>query len=567
MTRRTRPRSVWRFGPTIVAAWLALLWTLPVLAASETPVRIPDQAVYDLAGVFGQEAERSAQNLATTIRSVANADVIVISESVPDDVDPADAVVRAATLRLGLKVGDGLDGGGLLVYVGVDPSGCSGQVELSGDEVFGELLRADAARLIATADMQPLIESCDLDSALLVGMSRIATAVLASSGGAGTDGGSGASPGTTVEAGPPFPDPVPDVAVYDHAGIFGPETIAGAETTIDAVEERTGAEVTIYTQVVEEGRTTGQANDDARSLMDEWHVGRKGFDDGLVIIFDMYPGLEHGQVILYGGTGFRATFLDNGEKQRIYEDDMLPRLRAGDFDGALIVALQRVDEATTPEHAETLQRARQVDALAGLVVAPILAIAFVASAAWSWLRFGRDPVYLDDPSIHMAGPPEALTPAGAVFVLAGGPSRRALTTALLDLASRGALAFRQESHLLGLKKQVGIETQPTAPEPETRARQLRNAARDLGPAEELVEHKLQSIGGADGYIEPEGLLAFGTSVPAFNAALETEAVARGWFREKPSKPSPAGPSGRSSAASWVSWRSSPGSTFRATGFC
>ena len=50
--------------------------------------------------------------------------------------------------------------------------------------------------------------------------------------------------------------------------------------------------------------------------MDQWGVGRKGFDDGLVILFDMDPGLEHGQVILYAGPGYRATFLDNDESSR-----------------------------------------------------------------------------------------------------------------------------------------------------------------------------------------------------------------------------------------------------------
>jgi hypothetical protein len=269
--------------------------------------------------------------------------------------------------------------------------------------------------------------------------------------------------------------------------------------------------------------------------MDQWGVGRKGFDDGLVILFDMYPGQQHGQVILYGGPGFVATFLDNAQKQQIYETDMLPRLKAGDFDGAVLVAMQRVDAAATPEHAQNLERARQINAFAGLVGAPLLALLLVGSAGWSWLRYGRDPVYLDDPSIHMAGPPETLTPAGAVFLLAGGSSRRALTTALLDLASRGEIAFRQESHLLGFQKKVGIQTRPAEPDPATRAQQLRNAARPLGPAEELVRDKLAGIApGSEGYIEPDALLAFGASVGSFDKALEGEVVARGWFREKPS---------------------------------
>src|SRR5262249_40549925 len=155
---------------------------------------------------------------------------------------------------------------------------------------------------------------------------------------------------------------------------------------------------------------------DARALMDQWGVGRKGFDDGLVILFDMYPGHEHGQVQLYAGPGFAAEFLDNASRQRIYDENMLPLLRNGQFNGALFAGLELIAAAASPEHAAELERARQIDAVLGLLVAPLLALVLIGWAAWSWLRYGKDPVYLDDPSVHMAGPPEALTPAAAVFV-------------------------------------------------------------------------------------------------------------------------------------------------------
>ena len=72
----------------------------------------------------------------------------------------------------------------------------------------------------------------------------------------------------------------------------------------------------------------------------------------------------------------------------------------------------------------------------------MIALVLIGSGVFAWLRYGRDPVYLDDPSIHMAGPPPDLTPAAGAFVVSGGPSRRALTAAMLDLASRGEVAFR-----------------------------------------------------------------------------------------------------------------------------
>ena len=341
---------------------------------------------------------------------------------------------------------------------------------------------------------------------------------------------------SAASAGPPFPDPTPGVRVYDEAGIFTEATASAAEATIKRIEERSHAQVVVFSQLVEDGRTTEEADQDALALMNEWGVGRKGFNDGLVILFDIYPGAEHGQVILYGGDGFRATFLDNGQKQKIFDEDMLPRLKQRDFDGALTVALERVDAATTPEHAATLERARQIDAVAGLLVAPILALGLMLFAGRAWLRFGRDPVYLDDPSIHMAGPPETLTPAGAAFILAGRSTRRALTAALLDLASRGEIGFVEEhSGLLGHTKKVGIQIAPQTPDPVTAANRRRNAARPLGQSERRTLTALQGLGrGEAGYVSPTSLLEFAKSVPPFDTALEETVVERGWYTEKPS---------------------------------
>lgn len=512
----------------VALALAALVGPAGAHAAGETPVRVPDQAVYDLAAVFDVEAERNAESLAAAIRDSGEADVIVVAETLDQPLSAEQAATRATQLRIALGVGERSGRGGALLYFGIEGDGCTTHVALSGDSAFdAEILSPETAAAIVAKDLEPLIARCDHDSALLVGLGRVATAALD----VGVpDPGSGGD-----RAGPPFPDPVDGVAVYDHAGIFAPETIAGVERQIDAIEERTGAEIAVYTQVVEDGRSTDAADADARALMDQWGVGRKGFDDGLVILFDMYPDRRHGQVILYGGPGFRATFLDNAAKQRIFEEDMLPRLRAGDFDGALLVAMERVDAAATPENAAALERARQLNAVAGLVGAPLAGILLVAWALWSWLRFGRDPVYLDDPSVHMAGPPEALTPAAAVFVLAGSSSRRALTTALLDIASRGRIAFREESHLFGLQKKVGIATELPEPDPQTRARQLRNDARKLGRAERLIADRVQALARkSGGYIGPDELLELGSSVADFDRALETEVVQRGWFREKPS---------------------------------
>jgi uncharacterized membrane protein YgcG len=352
-----------------------------------------------------------------------------------------------------------------------------------------------------------------------------------------TGAASAASPAPSAPPpGPPFPAPEVDRAVYDYAGILSPEAIAAAESTIDRIEARTGAEVVVYTQDSGEFPSTDETEAKARALMDQWGVGRKGFNDGLVIFFDMQPNLEHGQVQLYAGPGFEAAFLSNEERQSIYQNDMLPSLVAGDFDAALAVALEKVDAAATPEHADALQRSRQINAVVGLVGGSVVFLGLTGWALFSWRRYGKDPVYLDDPSVLMPAPPPDLTAASGAMIMDGTTSRRALTTAMLDLASRGYLAFRDQPGVLFAGHKVGVDVAPAAGDANTEAQRRLNQRRPTGPAEQVALTRLQALSaGSDGFIGPDDLPKFGSHVGEFDTALEDHVVDRGWFGERPSK--------------------------------
>ncbi|MDH5243067.1 MAG: DUF2207 domain-containing protein [Chloroflexota bacterium] len=338
-----------------------------------------------------------------------------------------------------------------------------------------------------------------------------------------------------LAAGPPFPEPVLDQAVYDEAGIFSAGVIADAEATIDEIESRTGAEVVVYTQLVDYGVTTAETKARALALIRQWGIGRAGFDDGMVVFFDIDPSLEHGQVQLYAAPGFESSFLTNSERQSIYENDMLPHLRDADFDAALAVALERVDAAATPENAQRLQAGRQFNAVLGLVGAPIVFMALAGWAIFSWRRYGKDPVYLDDPSILMPAPPPDLTAASGAFVMDGRTSRRALTTAMLDLASRGLISFREEqTGLFGMSRKVGVDTDPPRGDDVEEAHRRLNARRPTGPAEAVALQRLRAIDGSDHFVDPDKLPQFGEAVPSFDRALADHVVQRGWMAERPS---------------------------------
>ena len=335
----------------------------------------------------------------------------------------------------------------------------------------------------------------------------------------------------SLAAGPPFPAPVEGQRVYDTAGVLSAETIADAERISREIEARTGAQVVVYTQVKPDSDTPELAERDAAALIDQWGIGRKGFDDGMVILFDLDESLRHGQVQLYAGPGFRVSYLSNEDRQAIYENDMLPYLRGGDLDQAVQVAMARVDASATSAHADDLARGRLINAVIGVIVGPGLFFLLVGWVVYRWMRSGRDPVYTDDPSVLMPAPPADLTAAAGALVYDGKTSRRALTTALLDLASRGELAFEEHEGLL--KKKVAIRTHGSEPVDDRDAAQRRlNARRPIGDAESYALSQLRMLD-AD-LLEDDDLLEFGAKVGTFDDKLERYVVQRNWFHEAPS---------------------------------
>lgn len=343
----------------------------------------------------------------------------------------------------------------------------------------------------------------------------------------------GLVPAFALAAGPPFPDPVDDQAVYDTAGVLEASTIALAEDQIDRIEADTGAEIVVYTQLVDSGVGYVRAEQHAIALMDQWGVGRADVNDGLVILFDLYADDPcHGQVQLYAGAGYREAWLSNDDRQRIFENDMLPYLRDCDIDGALVAAMDKIS---------AVPGARQLNAVLGLILAPAILILTVLYSLFRWFRAGRDPVYLDDPSILMPAPPPGLTPAAGAAIRDGSVTRRALTAASLDLAARGRIAFQavEKRHLFGSgQPELGIYTRDSlTQDPVEQARLSRVRRRPLDEGTAYLLGRLHSVGGSDGWIEPDEILKLGTHVATFNSNLEKHLVQEGWYREPPTRTS------------------------------
>ena len=216
---------------------------------------------------------------------------------------------------------------------------------------------------------------------------------------------------------------------------------------------------------------------------------------------------------------------------------MLPLLRGCDLDGALLVAMDKVNDNATPAHAATIMFFRQLNAVLGVIVAPLLFVLAMSWAILTWFRTGRDPIYLDDPSIHIPAPPPGLTPAAGAAVRDGQVSRRALTAASLDLAVRGLISFdaEEKAGILATGQEIGIHTSETvSADPREQARILWARKRPMDEGTAFVLRRLQGIGGSTSYVSPTEILAFGKDVAGFEKRVEDHCVKQGWFVERPS---------------------------------
>ena len=128
------------------------------------------------------------------------------------------------------------------------------------------------------------------------------------------------------------------------------------------------AQLVVYTQVKPESDTPEKAERDAVALIDQWGIGREGFDDGMVILYDLHRHPATGRCSSTRRPATRPPSCRTRSARRSSSSEMLPspaRLR-------LRRARRRGDgrASTRPRPPTTrsdLQLARQVDAAAGLV--------------------------------------------------------------------------------------------------------------------------------------------------------------------------------------------------------
>lgn len=137
--------------------------------------------------------------------------------------------------------------------------------------------------------------------------------------------------------------PAPKHYVTDNAGALSSATQATVDGELKAYEKATGHQVIVWigdtTEDVPLETWTGET-------AHQWHVGRRGKDDGAVLFMFMS---DH-KVRIEVGYGLEGSLTD-ADASRIIRDDIVPRMKANDPNGAVSSGVAAMLTTITPSYA------------------------------------------------------------------------------------------------------------------------------------------------------------------------------------------------------------------------
>src|SRR5205814_997224 len=170
--------------------------------------------------------------------------------------------------------------------------------------------------------------------------------------------------------------------VTDLSSTFNAQQREALEHTLAEFEARKGAQIAVLVVPTTQPETVEQY---AVRVQESWKLGRKGVDDGVLLVVAKNDRRLHIEV----GYGLEG-ILPDAIAKRIIEDDITPRFREGDFYGGIRAGVDRImrvveGEKLPPPAARTHPKAQ------GITLDWVMPLLFFALIGGGILRaiFGR----------------------------------------------------------------------------------------------------------------------------------------------------------------------------------
>lgn len=122
--------------------------------------------------------------------------------------------------------------------------------------------------------------------------------------------------------------------VTDNAGVLSANERTTLEATLKDFEDATGAQLAVLTVATTQPETIEQY---AIRVVDQWQLGRKGVDDGALLLVAM----EDRSVRIEVGRGLEGVLTDLTSR-RIIDEAIIPLFRAGDQAAGIAAGVERM---------------------------------------------------------------------------------------------------------------------------------------------------------------------------------------------------------------------------------
>jgi len=177
--------------------------------------------------------------------------------------------------------------------------------------------------------------------------------------------------------------PAPARWVTDQAGLLSRAAATAIDRKLEEFERQQGTQILVYIA----RRLPGDEvlEDWTQRVAEAWRVGREGKDDGAVL----FVFVDDRSLRLEVGYGLEGALTDL-ESKAILDEVLIPRLRAGDWDGGVAAAADAIIEAVRGEFRpdrDARARRRPAPVPVGLIL--FMVILFVVLMSISARRGGR----------------------------------------------------------------------------------------------------------------------------------------------------------------------------------
>ena len=134
--------------------------------------------------------------------------------------------------------------------------------------------------------------------------------------------------------------PEPNGYVNDLAGVIDPQTSAAITNLVTELKQKTTAEIAVLTVNTTDGE---DIFDYSMAVADKWKVGKKGKDNGVVMVFAIQDRKMH-ILVGYGLEGI----LNDAKVGRIEDQYIVPSFKQGNYGEGILHGVQAIAKVIAP---------------------------------------------------------------------------------------------------------------------------------------------------------------------------------------------------------------------------